>query len=86
MQDLVPTMHRRWAKDHIRQWRQKHLANGTTTGSSDGEKVQKVTPEEAEVPPAYVKYLDIQVFRLHKVWAQEKPGKVEAGFEEVKVR
>ena len=67
-------------------WRQKNLSNGTTTGSSDGEKGQKVTPEEAEVPPAYVKYLETQVFRLHKVWAQEKPGKVEAEFEEAKVR
>ncbi|GFS21010.1 sequestosome-1 [Elysia marginata] len=84
LRDLVPTMHRRWAKGHIRQWRQKHLANGTTTGSSDGEKVVKVTAEEANVPPTYVKYLDTQVFRLHKVWAQEKPGKIEADFEEVK--
>ncbi|KAK3735723.1 hypothetical protein RRG08_024519 [Elysia crispata] len=84
LRDLVPTKHRRWAKDHIRVWRQKNLSNGTTTGSSDGEKGQKVTPEEAEVPPAYVKYLETQVFRLHKVWAQEKPGKVEAEFEEAK--
>ncbi|RUS70647.1 hypothetical protein EGW08_021584 [Elysia chlorotica] len=84
LRDLVPTMHRRWAKNYVRAWRQKHLANGTTTGSSDGEKVQKVTPEEADVPPPYVQYVDTQVFRLHKVWAQERPGKITPEFEEAK--
>lgn len=84
LRDLVPTKHRRWAKGYIRQWRQKHLANGTSTGSSDGEKLLKVTAEEANVPPEYIKYLDTQVFRLHKVWAQEKPGKIEQEFEEAK--
>ncbi|GFS11558.1 sequestosome-1-like [Elysia marginata] len=83
----VPAPQRRWAKSYIRQWRRAHVGNATTSTSSDCERAQKLTREEAGVPQTYEQWLDKILPKMHKCFAKEGrdcSGDGMKGFKDIK--